>query len=99
MKLTIKDIYSIKCAIGRTLFFGRTDWSERIELDSDNYSGKEGDYLRFKTNDINVSLCSDNTVHICAVGGRKAVKFKHDNIVDTIDRITAELKAHRDGET
>ena len=36
-------------------------------------------------------------IYVVCVGGRKTIKFKHQNIGETTDRIGAELSAHISG--
>ncbi|WP_373544682.1 hypothetical protein [Chamaesiphon sp.] len=93
MQIKVKDIYRIKCAIGRTLFLGRDNWNDLVTIESDDYGGEEGAYLRFKMSQSSVSFSSNGMVHIHSIGGRKSIKFTHFDINDSIDLIVAKLTA------
>jgi hypothetical protein len=97
MPLTIEEIYSIKCTIGRSLFLGRFDWEERIGVNVETCRGAANAYIRFRTTDAIVSLDNNGMIYVVCVGGRKTIKFKHQNIGETTERIGAELSAHVSG--
>ncbi len=97
MSLTIEEIYSIKCIIGSSLFMGRHDWENRIDMNVETCGRKNDAYIRFRTNSTIVSIKNDDTIYIVCVGGRKAVKFQHQTIGDTLNLIQHELSAHFSG--
>jgi hypothetical protein len=94
MALTIEEIYSIKCTIGRALFLGRFDWEDRISVNVATCKGAADAYLRFRMASANVTLDNDDIVYVHCTDGRKPIKFKHESIEVTEKRITAELLAH-----
>jgi hypothetical protein len=94
MALTIEEIYSIKCTIARALFLGRPDWEDRIEVQLTSLQGAKDAYLRFRTASANVTIDSKDKIHIHCTDGRKPIKFVHESIEVTSDRIAAELSAH-----
>jgi hypothetical protein len=73
--MNFSELYDIKCAIGRTLFLGRHDWEDRIEM-TVGASGKDN-YVRFKASQISINICDDNKVSVCGLI-RKPLKFKLD---------------------
>jgi hypothetical protein len=94
MPLTIEEIYSIKCTIGRSLFLGRHDWEERIGVNVETCKGAANAYIRFRMASANVTLDNDDIVYVTCTDGRKPIKFKHESIEVTSERIAAELSAH-----
>jgi hypothetical protein len=94
MSLTIEEIYSIKCTIANALFLGRHDWEERITVDVTSCKGLKDAYLRFRMASANVTLDNDDIVYVHCTDGRKPIKFKHESIEVTSERIAAELSAH-----
>ena len=99
MPLTITELYLVKCIIGRSLFMGRHDWEDRINMDvlTQTCGISEHAYLRFRAVDCIVSIDSDKVIYVVSAGGRKPLKFVHHNIGKTLDLIGAELSAHFKG--
>ena len=99
MPLTIAELYLVKCTIGRKLFMGRHDWEDRITMDvlTQTCGTAEHAYLRFRAVDCIVSIGSDKVIYVVSTGGRKPLKFNHQNISETLDLIGAELSAHFKG--
>jgi hypothetical protein len=95
MNITIKDIYDLKCAILRTLYPGRVDRSDRLQIYSYSYNSENGEYLCFESGQIRIILRNDNTVQLCSLSGRKSLVFTHSNFNNTIETITTELAAIR----
>lgn len=54
-------------------------------------------YLRFRAEGFIVSIDSDKVIYVVSTGGRKPLKFNHQNIGETLDLIGAELSAHFKG--
>ena len=99
MPLTIAELYLIKCTIARSLFMGRHDWEDRINMNvlmPTNGKTKHA-YLRFRAADCIVNIGSNKVIDVVTVGGRKPLKFNHQNIEETLDLIGAELSAHFKG--
>jgi hypothetical protein len=93
MIITIKDIYDLRCAILRTLYPGRVDCSELIQLYS--YGTEIEEYLCLDSNGTQIILGNDNTVRVCYVDDCKPLMFIHSNITNTLETIVNELAAKR----
>jgi hypothetical protein len=94
MALTLDEIYSIKCTIGRTLFYARPDWENGINLELSIYDSSKNPYLRFRMASASVTLDNKNMVFVSCTDGSKPIKFKHESIEATNERIAAQLRAH-----
>lgn len=98
--MNFSELYDIKCVIGRTLFPSQHNWEDRIEMSVDaSYSTNScsSKFVRFKTNQISINICEDNQISVHGLI-RKPLKFKHENITQTLFAIQAELVAHLAGE-
>ena len=85
MPLTIAELYLVKCTLGRSLFMGRHDWEDRINMDvlTQTCGTAEHAYLRFRAVDCIVSIDSEKVIYVVSTGGRKPLKFVHQNIGET----------------
>lgn len=83
-QFTLKDLTAIKQTIASCLLKGHMDWEDRIEVQI-----KSG--VRFKTMGWFITIGDDNVVYMACADGRKVVKFPHQNIIDTENRIRAEI--------
>jgi hypothetical protein len=94
MTLSIAEIHSIKCTIAHTLFLGRSDWEDRIEVQLTSPKGSKDAYLRFRMASASVTINNKDKIYVHCTDGRKPIKFVHESIEDTNDRIATELLAH-----
>jgi hypothetical protein len=92
MILNIEEIYSIKVTIVHTLFLGRPDWRERITVDVNSQNGSA--YLEFRTASTRITLDDRDPIRVTCTDGRKPIKFKHESLDMTNERIAAQLRAH-----
>lgn len=92
MTLSIDEIHSIKVTIVRALFLGRPDWRKWITCDVTNDKGLS--YIEFRTASTWITLDNDDTVFVSCTDGSKPIKFKHESIEVTSERIAAQLRAH-----
>jgi hypothetical protein len=93
--MTFAELYEIKCRIGRTLFYARQDWEERIET---KIGANEGvHFVQFKASEISINITDTNKISVHGLS-RKTLRFKYENIEETLTKIEVELKAHLSGE-